>query len=87
VVHLARQYVRQRENAKGADCGGNVLTGDMRQLCSRLDDDSVDLILSDPPYADLGAYSRLAELAAAKLKPGGVCVAYSGTMTLPTTWN
>lgn len=82
-VHLARQYVRLRENAKGADSGGNVLTGDMRQL-HRLEDDSVDLFLSDPPYADLGAYSRLAELAAAKLKPGGVCAAYSGTMTLPT---
>jgi len=79
-VMLGKQYQRKRENSKGADSGGNILTGDMWQLHSV--DCEFDLILSDPPYAKVECYSRLAELAAAKLKDGGLCVAYSGTFHL-----
>ena len=79
-VMLAKQHQRKRENAKGADSGGNILTGDMWQLHNV--NCEFDLILSDPPYAEVKCYSRLAELAAAKLKDGGLCVAYSGTFHL-----
>jgi hypothetical protein len=48
-----------------------------------LKDDSVDLFLSDPPYAEVEQYGRLAELAAAKLKPSGLCLAYTGQFYLP----
>ena len=65
-------------HGQGPDSGGKILTGDMWQLHSKLDDDSVDLFLTDPPYADLECYSKLAELAADKLKNGGLCLAYSG---------
>ena len=82
-LRLAVQHRRERENANGPDTGGNILTGDMSQLHSRLEDGSVDLFLSDPPYAELDCYTQLAELAAAKLKPGGLCVAYTGTLYLP----
>jgi hypothetical protein len=35
----------------------------------------------------MGAYQRLAELAAAKLKPGGLCLAYAGHLRLPEVLN
>lgn len=61
----------------------NILVGDMGILWNRLADGSVDLFLTDPVYTDVDAYSRLAELAAAKLKPGGLCLAYCGHVQLP----
>lgn len=82
-VTLGRQHARKRNNAKGPDSGGKVLTGDMWQLHSHLDDDSVDLFFTDPPYGEPAEYGRLAELAASKLKDGGLCVAYSGQHYLP----
>jgi hypothetical protein len=60
-----------------------ILVGDLGLLWDRLEDDSVDLFLTDPPFDDLSAYERLAELAAAKLKPGKLCLAYTGHMRLP----
>ena len=46
---------------------------------------SVDLILSDPPYDrdSVHLYGVLAQQAAKWLKPGGVCVAYAGQLFLP----
>ena len=60
----------------------NVLVGDMAMLHDRLEDDSVDFFLTDPPYADVDSYERLAELAAAKLRPSGLCLAYAGQFHL-----
>jgi hypothetical protein len=64
-----------------------ILVGDLGLLWDRLDNDSVDLLLTDPPFDDLGAYERLAELAAAKLKPGRLCLAYTGHLRLPEVLN
>jgi hypothetical protein len=76
----------RREQAKKAPKPGSdqhIHLGDMSLLWKRLADDSVDLFLSDPVYNEMRAYERLAELAAAKLKPGGLCLAYCGQMYLP----
>jgi DNA modification methylase len=48
-----------------------------------ISDDSVDLFLTDPPYDQIALYAELADLAAAKLKPGGLCLAYCGQSYLP----
>ena len=50
-----------------------------------VDDRSVDLIVTDPPYADndLDLWSDLGELAARTLKPGHVLVALTGKLRLP----
>lgn len=50
-----------------------------------LDDDSIDMIFTDPPYHDeyLPLYSKLAILAMKVLKPGAYCMAYIGKMFLP----
>jgi len=61
----------------------NILIGDMTLLEKRLKDDSVDLFLTDPPYAEVSLYGCLAELALAKLKPSGLCLAYTGQFHLP----
>jgi hypothetical protein len=82
-VALGRQHQRKVRNAKGPDTGGQVFTGDMWQLHSRLEDGSVDLFLTDPPYGEPSEYGRLAELAALKLKDGGLCVAYTDPYRLP----
>lgn len=81
LVRLARENQRKRTRGPSVGCG--VISGDMWQLHSRLKDDSVDLFLTDPPYSDVEAYGRLAELAAAKLRDGGLCLAYTGLYRLP----
>ena len=80
---LAIAHNRKKEAAKGPDTGGNILTGDMWQLHSHLEDDSVDLFFTDPPYNEVDCYSRLAELAAKKLKDGRLCLAYPGQFHMP----
>jgi hypothetical protein len=62
---------------------GNILVGDLGILHKQLKDDEADIFLTDPPYAQVELYERLAELAAAKLKPGRLCLAYAGQFYLP----
>ena len=54
-------------------------------LISRVDKDSVDLILTDPPYPKefLSCYNDLAALAVHALRPGGNLLAMSGHVWLP----
>lgn len=82
LIKAVREHERQEER-HGPSRGQNVLTGDIGKLGKRLDDGSVDLILTDPPYADLDCYSKLCDLAADKLKDGGLCLCYSGQYHLP----
>ena len=81
VLKLAKQYVWQKRRQAGPETGGSIYTCDM--LAIPVDDASVDLILTDPPYSNLDQYERLAEWAAEKLKPGGFCLAYCGQTYLP----
>jgi predicted RNA methylase len=78
-VRSAQRYAKSNKAGRGQ----NIIVGDMSILWKRLKDNSVDLFLSDPPYGQAKSYERLAELAAAKLKPGGLCLAYTGQLYLP----
>lgn len=62
-----------------------VLTGDMSLLWDALPDGEAALFFTDPPYAEeyVGLYSRVAELATAKLRPGGLCMTFCGHFHLP----
>lgn len=62
-----------------------LLVGDFRQVGENIPDDSIDVFFTDPPYNKNAAslYGDLAAFAARKLKPGGICFAYSGQMHLP----
>lgn len=57
-----------------------IYQGDFRILGKDIPNDSVDLILTDPPYAKeyIPLYGDLAELGARVLKPGGFCLALCG---------
>lgn len=62
-----------------------IYTGDARELSSSIPDESVDLIITDPPYLKeyLSLYGWLAATASRILKPGGFCFAYGGGEHLP----
>jgi len=78
------KLVCERERRQpGPRSGGNILTGPASQLWDRLADASVDLFLTDPPCSEIECYRELAELAAVKVKPGGLCLAYAGQWYLP----
>jgi hypothetical protein len=57
-----------------------VVCADALDLVASLPDDSVDFIITDPPYAraNLPLYEKLAAAAARILKPGKFCLVMSG---------
>jgi ParB-like chromosome segregation protein Spo0J len=71
-----------RKAVRGA--GWEVRQGDFRRVLDDLDDQSVDLILTDPPYGNgaLPLWSDLGALAARVLKPGRALVALTGQLRL-----
>ncbi|MGH2479363.1 MAG: DNA-methyltransferase [Ktedonobacteraceae bacterium] len=64
-----------------------ISTGDALELSKAIPDESIDLVFCDPPYLkrhiEAGVYSWLAREAARVLKPGGFCLAYTGSEWLP----
>jgi ParB-like chromosome segregation protein Spo0J len=58
--------------------------GDFRTVLADLDDGSVDLILTDPPYGNdaINLYRDLGAFAARVLRPGGSLITYVGQATL-----
>lgn len=66
-----------------------ILTGDFRHLSESLESDTVDLVLTDPPYQKryLPLWSDLARIAARVLRPGAFLVTYSGQTYLPQVMN
>lgn len=67
--------------------GWEVRCGPFHQVLEDIPDQSVDAIVTDPPYTADGVplYSQLSEFAARVLKPGRLCVAYTGKLDLPDT--
>lgn len=69
-----------------ADSRLQSVRGDFYPWCAaNLEADSVDLILTDPPYPKkyLYLWDQLGEVAARVLKPGGILATYSGLYHLP----
>jgi DNA modification methylase len=62
----------------------NIQQGDFRKLSKDIEKDSLDLILTDPPYPKeyLNLWQDLFEVAERILKPSAFLVAYSGQMHL-----
>lgn len=71
-----------------ADLLSDIRLGDFRNVLADIPDDSLDLILTDPPYPAefLPLWSDLAAFAAAKLAPHGVLAAMSGQTHLPEVY-
>lgn len=93
MLELAKGHKRDTDRAKKQEdrkestvtVNDAIWHGDMRELGNRIASDSVDLILTDPPYPEefLPLFSELSVLAARVLKPGGLCLVYSGQIFLP----
>ena len=63
----------------------DIKLGDFRKLCKELNSNSIDLILTDPPYQKkfLSLWEDLAKEAKRVLKPSGFLISYSGQNNLP----
>lgn len=66
-----------------------VRNGDFRTVLQDIADNSVDLIVTDPPYAEefLPLYGDLGSFASRVLKPGGSLICYTGQAFLPEALN
>lgn len=73
------EAAKEAEKITVADDYG-VRHGDFREVAKTLDDASVDLVFTDPPYdrKTLPLYADMAEAAARILKPGGSMICYLG---------
>lgn len=62
-----------------------IRLGDFRDVLEDVENESVDLIFTDPPYdkGSMDLYGQIAELGARVLKPGGSLMAYCGQYALP----
>ena len=82
-----QQLILQTEKLRGKllprSC--KLVRGDFKEKCTELDDLSVDLIFTDPPYAEryLHLYDSLALHGYRLLKAGGSLVTYGGHYAIP----
>jgi DNA methylase len=88
---VKRERIQAEANARQARSAARpieesmlLLTGDCREELADIPDDSIPLILTDPPYgADADPlYEWLAQFAARKLIPGGSLICLTGTSRL-----
>lgn len=63
----------------------HVAHADFREFCAAIPDESVDLIITDPPYPKehLDLYADMAEIAARILQPRGLCFITTGQLFFP----
>jgi len=86
VISLYRNIQKQNKPIiVPEDIKSEIKQGDFRELIKELPDNSVDLVLTDPPYPKefLHLFCDLARESARVLKPGGFLVSYSGHFNLP----
>jgi site-specific DNA-methyltransferase (adenine-specific) len=76
------------ENHSTTDPDFRLILGDLLEAGADIADESVDVIVTDPPYPEefLETFSKLSELAARVLKPGGHCLVMSGQSHLPEVY-
>jgi len=84
-VKQIEQAEARAEQAKSIEADPALILGDFRTAGGVIADNSADLIFTDPPYNEKAVelYRDLSAFAARVLKPGGVCLAYSGHAHLP----
>jgi 16S rRNA G966 N2-methylase RsmD len=83
----AERERREEEAASvvSTETNARLLVGDLLDVGTEIDDESVDVIITDPPYPReyLPVYQKLADLAERVLRPGGSCVVMVGQSYLP----
>lgn len=83
---ILEKIQRWQNVEESAEDQPDVREGDFRDQLASIPDESVSLILTDPPYFEksLDLYSDLAELASRVLMPGGSLICYTGQSILPS---
>jgi hypothetical protein len=81
----ARRRREASRNAPPLPGGAEFRIGDCREVLADIADNSVALVLTDPPYGVKAEplYRWLAEFAARVLVPGGSLICYTGHLCLP----
>lgn len=88
---LSRTIQQQKYQSTSEDCAdikigsAKLGLGFFEEKGKDIADESVDLVLTDPPYSEtaLPVWDSLGKLAQRILKPGGILLSYSGAMYLP----
>lgn len=82
---LKRMFAKEEKELPGrtlaiGDTRPNISNGDFRELIKDINENSIDLILTDPPYPEefLPLWGDLAREAKRVLKPGHFLISYSG---------
>lgn len=92
VLKRAKKFKKQSEREQEAEANKDTALdidfrlGDFVEVLSHIPDNSIDLILTDPPYPVefLPEWKKLSSFAKRVLKPRGFCIAYSGHVNLPS---
>lgn len=84
-VKQVQKAQERSEQAKQIEQDPALMHGDFRVAGADLQPDCADLVFTDPPYDEdaVSLYRDLSGFAARVLKPGGLCLAYSGHAHLP----
>lgn len=80
---------REAENYKDVEINIDFRLGDFEKILDDIPDNSIDLILTDPPYPleFIDCWSKLAIFAKKKLKPNAFCITYSGQLNMINVLN
>jgi SAM-dependent methyltransferase len=89
IAWAARERARERAQEDGRLArlpeDVRIVCGDFREVCASLPENSVDLVLTDPPYDrdSVPLWDDLGRVAARVLRPGGYLISYCGQVALP----
>lgn len=88
-VKQVQKAEQRAEQAAQITVDQALIFGDFRIVGADLQDECADLVFTDPPYDEdaVQLYRDLGVFAARVLKPGGLCLAYSGHAHLPQVMN
>lgn len=86
---LAREARKENIATGQQEHGIEIHHGDFREVCQGIEANSIDLIFTDPPYSKehLPLYADLAQVGNYVLRPGGLCLSYSGHVFFPQVLN
>ena len=81
----ARQEAFQKVIKQPVSDRYKLIVGDIAEACQQIENDSIDVIITDPPYPKeyLQLYGILAKEASRVLKPGGSLIVMTGQSYLP----
>ena len=94
ILDISKSYLREQNKINLSQNGENIKItdenivfrlGDFRKVLKDIEENSVDLILTDPPYGYnyIELWSSLSKFANRVLKPSGFCITYTGQRYLP----